>query len=103
MKKYNERDFQLICEKRVTIQEVAKKYNVSVARIQNAMNRRGYYSSKRKILIVAPYAIKECSSVSEAARELNVSTMTIYKALKGLRVNILDELEIEVKEIPNDY
>lgn len=97
-RKYDRNDFELVIEKRKTIQQVAKKYGVSVETIHRQMNRAGYHISKRKIIIISPYQLTECDSVNECAKQLNVSHTTIYNALKGKMPKILEELEITIKE-----
>lgn len=97
-KKYDRKDFELIVERRKTLEQVAKKYGVSTQILHRQMNRAGYYISKRKIIIISPYQLTECDSVNECARQLGVSTTTIHKALKGEKPRILQELEITIKE-----
>ena len=100
--KYNKQDFELIVEKKKTVEQIALKYAVCPATLKRQMNRAGYYLNKRKILIISPYKLIECNGISECARELNVSTATIQNALKGKRIKILEELEITLKEIKSD-
>ena len=97
-KRYDKKDFQLIVEKRKTIEQIAKKYGVAPQTLHRQMNRAGYYISKRRIIIISPYQLTECNSIQEAADQLNVSHTTIRNALKGKKPKILEDLEIIIKE-----
>lgn len=98
-KKYDYKDFQDIVDKKTSFEEVAKKYNCSVDRIHRAMNKAGYYISKREIVITSPRIKKTCSSIQEVADELGISHTSVRKALKGERVKIIRELNVSLKEI----
>lgn len=97
-KKYDYSDFQKIVDKELTIEDVAQKYNVSKELIHRQMNRAGYYISKRKIVITSPYKQIQCDSISEAAKQLNISTTSVINALKGKEITILKELNITIRE-----
>lgn len=100
-KKYDYNDFQNIVDKKATFEEIATKYNCSVDLIHRAMNKAGYYISKRQIVITSPRIKKTCNSIQEVARELGISHTSVIKALKGERVKILEDLKIKLEEIKN--
>lgn len=101
-KRYDYKDFQAIVDRKMTLKQVAEKYNTTPDRIHRAMNRAGYYISNRKIIIISPYKRIECRSVAECAKQLNVSTTSIVNALKGKNVNIFKELNIKIVEEKNE-
>ena len=101
-KKYDYNDFQAIVDKKITIEDVAKKYNTTTARIHRQMNRAGYYIAKRKIIITSPYKKIVCGSISEVAQQLGISNTSVINALKGKEITILKELHITIKEETNE-
>ena len=97
-KRYDYNDFQAIVEKKVSIEQIAEKYNTTIKSIHRQMNRAGFYLSKRKIVVCSPYKKIVCSSIYEVANQLGISHTSVINALKGKEVRVLQELEITIKE-----
>lgn len=97
-KKYLEEDFERYDRKEITVQELCKKYNVTLNTMRKAINRRGIHPLKKRIVIKTPYKTVVCESVSEASDELRVSHTTIYYALRGRRIPLFEEMGIEIYE-----
>ena len=97
MTKYDLTDFERIVNKETTIEEIANKYSVSRKSIICAMNKHGYHTQKKRILIKAPYGSHLVSSIQECADELKLSRDSIKRALKGKRVATLEDMNIELE------
>ena len=95
--KYKNEDFDKIKRKEATIDEIASKYNVSKHSIILAMNKRGIYTQKKSILIKSPFGKRIVSSIQDCADELKISRDSVKRALKGKRVALLEELNIELE------
>lgn len=96
--KYLPEDFDRYEHKEITVQDLCKKYNVSLNTMRKAINRRGIHPLKKRIVIKTPYKTLICESVNEASDELRVSRTTVYYALKGQRIPLFEEMGIEIYE-----
>lgn len=100
--RYDISDFEKVVKKEITVGEMAIKYGVSQSRIRQALNERGYHINKR-IKIISPYKTVIVQDKQKCAEELNVSRGTIVRALKGIRVPTLDDLNIKLVYEDEDY
>lgn len=97
-RKYEEQDLEDLVKGLTDINKLCEKYGTKPHSIIRQANRRGYYSRKTKVIIVSPFKNIVCDSITDCAYELGVSIPTIYKALKGERVKIFEELDITIKK-----
>ena len=95
--RYDDDDLLDIVSGNKTKEQVAEKYNTKISVINRAMSRRGLWVRKKRIEIITPYGNKVCNSITETANELGLSHESIRRALRGLPVKMLTEMEIIVR------
>lgn len=101
--KYLEEDLEAIRRKEKTVKEVADKYGVSQNALIRCLNRRKYYIRKMRIKIKTPYKTTVVDSLQECADTLHLSKETIRQAIKGKRIKTLEDLNIKLEVVNNDY
>ena len=98
--KYDDADFELLKQGKVSIQELADKYGVSTNAIHKAKDQRGIKLIKKRIRIISPYGNKVCESQMEVAQELKISQKMVGMILKGYnKCKIVNELQIKLEVI----
>lgn len=97
--KYLEEDLEAIAKGQSTIDDMAKHYGVSRDTLRRNLNRRGYHIRKVKIRIITPYNRVVVSSIQECADTLKLSTETISQALRGKRIEVLEEMSIKLEVV----
>lgn len=95
--KYLEEDLEAIVKKQKTIKQVAEDYGVSQNAVIRCLNRRGYHTRKRRIKITTPYKTVVVGSIQECADTLKLSVVTINKALRGIRIKTLEDLNVKLE------
>ena len=101
MERYLDSDLEDVYYGRKTFEDVAKKYGTKVSAVKKAFWYRGWVINRRIIIIHNNLTHRQryVYSVSECARELNVSRQTIYSALNGQRVKLLETMSVELEVI----
>jgi len=98
-RKYKKSDIQLLADKKITPKDFAKKYGVSVQCIYRLCEREHIHLAKPVIHIHSPFRDIYCRGKQEVAEELQISYTSVVNALKGKRVKILEELNIELSYV----
>lgn len=100
--KYKEEDLLKIIRKEADVMEIAHKYGSSYQAVRKALYRYGY-RAHRKVKIISPYRDDiYVADAQKCAEELKVSKITIYRALRGQKVAMFDELNIKVEYAEDD-
>lgn len=101
MEKYLDSDLADIYYGKTTFESIAKKYGTKTANVKLAYWRRGWKINN--IIIVIHNNLTNTQlytySVSECARQLNVSRQTVYDVINGKHIKLLDKMQVELEVI----
>lgn len=99
LSKYDYKDLLAIVEGEMTIEDVSKKYGVSVENIHRACIRRGIHLSKKRVRVTLKYKyvseVTEYDSVYQCAVALGVDSATIKNKIEGKPCRKLSRYKIE--------
>ena len=99
--KYTKEEIGQLANGEISFQDFATKHNIKISTVHSVLYYHKYYKRNRLYKITSPYKTIICSSVREVSEKLGLCDHTVYKALKGGRVRVLEELEIKVEVIEN--
>lgn len=100
--KYKEKDIIKIIRNEASIKDIAKKYGVQVNTVRMVMYRFGY-RMRKGVKISSPFQNDVyVDNVQKCADELGLSRPTIYKALNGKKVKILERMKIKIEYAEED-
>ena len=95
-RKYKISDIELLAQKKITPKEFAEKYGVSLDSVYHLCRREHIHLTKPVIIIRSKYGDTYVRGKQECAEELKISYTSVVRALKGEKVNTLEELGIEI-------
>ena len=99
-RKYDNNDFISVKVGKMTTQQLADKYGVSINAVRKAMQQRGIRIRKKRIKIITPYGVKVCDSQTEVAQELKISQRMVGMILRGYdKCEIVKQLDVRLEVI----
>lgn len=96
-KKYTNEDIDLLRTKKISVKDLAKKYNTTEKNIWRLARREHIHLYKPLIHIKSPYVNKIVRGKAECAEQLGISITSVANALKGIKVKQLEELNITLE------